>query len=346
MGPRGTIKGVEALGTPPFPTLDPWLFCVYHKDAYPPGDDKMQAPALGNGADFDHAKPWRMYHGERVPGFPQHPHRGFETLTATIDGLIDHTDSLGNAGRYGYGDNQWMTAGKGVVHGENFPLVDAAGDNPTKFFQLWLNLPARNKMADPTFVMHWGPDVPKVTSEDGKTRVTVFAGELAGAKGLPPPPASWAAEEANDVGVWHLTMAPGAVFTLPPAKGGGAVNRALYFVEGDRLVGAGKELRSKARLVVEAGEAFELENPSGGDVEVLMLQGKPIQEPVAQHGPFVMNTRDEIMQAFHDYQKTQFGGWPWDQDAVVFPRTKGRFALLNGKETYPPGKDGTAPLVR
>ena len=109
----------------------------------------MEAPRIGNGQDFDDTAPYRMYHGTKVPGFPQHPHRGFETITATIDGIIDHADSVGNAGRYGQGDVQWMTAGKGVVHSEMFPLLNKSSDNPTRFFQIWLNLPAANKMVDP-----------------------------------------------------------------------------------------------------------------------------------------------------------------------------------------------------
>jgi hypothetical protein len=108
--------------------------------------------------------------------FPQHPHRGFETITATIDGIIDHADSVGNAGRYGMGDLQWMTAGSGVVHSETFPLIHQHKDNPTSFFQIWLNLPARSKMTDPSFAMFWAPDVPKYTSPDGKASVTLFAG--------------------------------------------------------------------------------------------------------------------------------------------------------------------------
>lgn len=151
-----TLKRVVSCIEPlsfPFPTLDPFLFCVYHKDSYPAGDAKMQAPRKGNGADFNPSASYRMYHGDRIPGFPQHPHRGFETVTATIEGIVDHTDSMGNAGRYGQGDLQWMTAGKGVVHGEMFPLIDDKGPNDTRFFQIWLNLPKKDKMVDPAFVM-------------------------------------------------------------------------------------------------------------------------------------------------------------------------------------------------
>ena len=98
----------------PFPTLDPFLFCVYHKDDYPEAmNDQMEIYPPGNGADFNPDAPYRMYHGDSIPGFPQHPHRGFETVTATMEGIVDHADSVGNAGRYGQGDVQWMTAGKG-----------------------------------------------------------------------------------------------------------------------------------------------------------------------------------------------------------------------------------------
>lgn len=149
---QSLILSVERLGFP-FRTLDPFLFCVYHKDFYPAGDELMRAPRRGDGADFTPSAPYRMYHGDRIPGFPQHPHRGFETLTATLEGIIDHTDSMGNAGRYGHGDLQWMTAGKGIVHGENFPLVNSDSPNPLRLFQIWLNLPRKDKMVEPCYVM-------------------------------------------------------------------------------------------------------------------------------------------------------------------------------------------------
>lgn len=149
---KSLISCVEPLSFP-FKCMDPFLFCVYHRDMYPPGDKNMQAPHPGDGSDFNPNSAYRMYHGDRIPGFPQHPHRGFETITATLEGLIDHTDSMGNAGRYGHGDLQWMTAGKGIVHGEMFPLINTKKSNPTKFFQIWINLPSRSKMVEPAFKM-------------------------------------------------------------------------------------------------------------------------------------------------------------------------------------------------
>ena len=332
------IKSVSPLSFPN-PTLDPFLFMVYHKDNYPAGNDKMQAPIRGNGAHFDPDAEYRMYHGDTVPGFPQHPHRGFETLTATLEGLIDHTDSLGCGGRYGGGDLQWMTAGKGIVHGENFPLVNAKGPNTCRFFQIWLNLPADKKMSDPTYVMHWNEKIPRIQA-DGTT-VTLWAGSLlqegGGLKGLTPPPDSWASNPSNDVTVIHLSLAKdGGSFTVPASIASRAT-RMAYWVEGKGPleVGSEKPLTSKCAIVLDAAQQVKFTNKGSDPIEVLVLGGAAIDQPVAQRGPFVMNTQQEIMQAFQDYQKTRFGGWPWEEDAVVFPREKGRFSTMNGVEERP-----------
>jgi redox-sensitive bicupin YhaK (pirin superfamily) len=336
----------------PYPTLDPFLFCVYHKDRYPAArDDSMEAPQRGNGHHFDPSAPYRMYHGDRIAGFPQHPHRGFETITATIDGILDHSDSLGNGGRYGEGDVQWMTAGKGVVHGEMFPLLHKNRDNFNKFFQIWLNLPRKSKMVDPSFAMFWDNDVPKWTSEDNLSCVTVWYGDYFLDKNTnatiakertsnpnQPPANSWAASPENDVAVLHIVLKPGGKLNLPKAHVS-SVNRALYLIEG---VSGGVTLNDTildqtSMLTLDSNADVELKLPSTATTpsEFLLLQGKPIAEPVVQHGPFVMNTSGEIQQAFMDYQKTKFGGWPWPKDDMVFPRNKGRFALLYGKETKP-----------
>src|SRR3569833_2917046 len=152
------IKQIRPLGSP-WQTVDPFLFCVYHQDAYPAGNDAMgPATSLAGrdiGQDFAGKDGWRMYHGDTVPGFPRHPHRGFETVTIVRQGLIDHSDSLGATARFGGGDVQWLTAGKGISHCEMFPLVNATEPNPAELFQIWLNLPARDKLVDPHFTMLW-----------------------------------------------------------------------------------------------------------------------------------------------------------------------------------------------
>jgi redox-sensitive bicupin YhaK (pirin superfamily) len=308
----------------------------------------MEAPRKGNGQDFDPNIPWRMYHGDKFPGFPQHPHRGFETLTATIDGLIDHTDSEGNAGRYGNGDHQWMTAGKGIVHGENFPLIYEEKPNHTRFFQIWLNLPSKDKMVDPDFVMHWAEDIKKIVSEDKLVCTTVFAGDIGGITGLPPPKNSWANNVSNEVTVLHITIKPGGVFTLPAAIGGKGINRMAYWIEGNKLSVNSDIIKDQCAITLDASisasftntntESYTSESKKVSPLvtEILLLQGMPIKEPVVQHGPFVMNTNQEIQQAFADYRRTEFGGWPWADTAVVFPRFKGRFALQKGIEERPP----------
>ena len=150
------IIHISPLGFP-WQTKDPFLFCAFHEDTYPPGNtDLGPDPTLltgrNLGQDFQSKDGFRMYHGTVVPGFPAHPHRGFETVTIAQKGLVDHSDSLGAAGRFGNGDVQWMTAGKGVQHCEMFPLLNTSKNNPLLMFQIWINLPKAKKMCAPHFV--------------------------------------------------------------------------------------------------------------------------------------------------------------------------------------------------
>lgn len=313
-----------------WPTVDPFLFCVHHLDRYPAANDRQgPAASMGDralGQDFDGLDGWRMYHGQVVPGFPSHPHRGFETVTYVRQGLVDHADSLGAAARYGRGDVQWMTAGKGIVHSEMFPLLDRDMPNTTELFQIWINLPAADKMVDPHFAMFWDHDIPRyvVTDSDGRTvEVTVIAGTLGAEEAPEPPPASWASRADADVAIWHIVMDRATSWTLPAASSADTV-RTLYVFEGDGLEVAGEPIDPSTGVVVDATADIEL--VASGAVEILMLQGRPLAEPVAQYGPFVMNTRAEIEQAFDDYRRTQFGGWPWDRDDPVHGADDTRFA--------------------
>jgi hypothetical protein len=144
------------------------------------------------GADFGHPSGWNMYHGKEMPGFPKHPHRGFETITVTRQGWIDHTDSLGNSGRFGGGDVQWMTAGRGISHSEMFPMLNQDGENVLELFQIWINLPKRTKMAEPSFKMLWHETLPSASSSSGggspNVEVTLVAGMLPGVAAPPSPP--------------------------------------------------------------------------------------------------------------------------------------------------------------
>ncbi|MEN9627976.1 MAG: hypothetical protein RJA10_1203 [Pseudomonadota bacterium] len=319
------ILQVQRLGFP-WPTIDPFLFCVYHDDAYPRGNAHFgpDAPLAGRnlGQDFEGIDGWRMYHGLRVPGFPQHPHRGFETVTIVRKGLVDHSDSLGATARFGGGDVQWLTAGSGILHSEMFPLLHRDRANPLELFQIWLNLPARRKMAPPHFTMYWSEHIPH-RQFDGVV-VSCIAGRLADAQPLPPPPDSWASQAEADVAIWTLKMAPGTRWTLPPAAGAGT-HRQLYFFKGAGVSVAGQTLAEPLAVTLNAAQPVDLAN-GPAESEFLLLQGRPIGEPVAQYGPFVMNTRQELQQAFNDYQRTQFGGWPWPDDAPVHGAEPRRFA--------------------
>ncbi len=323
------ILAVEPLSFP-WQTADPFLFCVHHDDAYPAGNEQLgPAASLSGrniGQDFEGKDGWRMYHGDVVPGFPQHPHRGFETVTIVRKGLIDHSDSLGAAARFGGGDVQWLTAGKGVVHSEMFPLLDRTAGNPLELFQIWLNLPRASKLVEPHFSMLWSEQIPRVRAQDGAGRVTevaIIAGALGDVRPLAPPPSSWASNPDAAVAIWTLRLEPHAEWTLPPAPA--SVHRTLYFFAGGELHLSDRRLDPGVAVALQSDAALPLRNGARPS-ELLLLQGRPIAEPVAHYGPFVMNTRSELQQAFADYQRTRFGGWPWPSDAPVHGPDRGRFA--------------------
>jgi quercetin 2,3-dioxygenase len=317
----------------PWQTLDPFLFCAHHDDAYPAGNDQMGPDTnLGGraiGQDFSGKDGWSMYHGDQVPGFPQHPHRGFETVTVARKGFIDHADSLGASARFGEGDLQWMTAGSGIVHSEMFPLRERDQSNPLELFQIWLNLPARSKMVTSYFSMFWRDRIPDLTTKDDQgltTTVTGYCGPLPSndvATPPAPPPDSWAADPANLVVIQTIKMEPGAAWTLP--KTDARCSRRLFYFTGNTInacdqtinVGHALTLQAEADIVINNGDQVS---------EFLLLQGLPINEPVAQYGPFVMNTEQEIHQAIADYRRTGFGGWPWPDNAPTHARDETRFA--------------------
>lgn len=325
------ILSIDALGFP-WATEDPFLFCVHHLDRYPKGDGRLGPAAdlsgRNLGQDFDNKDGWNMYHGQTVPGFPAHPHRGFETLTVVLQGRLDHADSLGAAARYGDGDAQWMTAGAGIVHSEMFPLLKTDGPNIAELFQIWINLPPQRKMAQPGYRMLWNSEIPKLELAKG-ARATVVAGKLGGKQAPKPPKDSWASDAANELAVWVLDLKPGASAELPAASAG--LNRTLYAFEGEGLTVDGQALAPKHRARVKPDATLALKAGSEG-ARLLVLQGRPIGAPVANYGPFVMNTRRELEEAFEAYQKTRFGGWAWTSEAPTHGPDPARFAR------YPDGK--------
>jgi redox-sensitive bicupin YhaK (pirin superfamily) len=311
----------------PWTGLDPFIFTVHHVDHYPAGNDRLgPVTSLAGrriGSDFSYKDGWSMYHGDVVPGFPMHPHRGFETVTVVRKGYVDHSDSLGATARYGGGDVQWLTTGGGIMHAEMFPLLREDGDNPLELFQIWLNLPPESKMVSAYFGMLWSEDIPTVTPAPG-VAVDVMAGSLDGMRPPAPPPDSWASRDDSHFAIWLIRLATGARWDLPPTAPG--VNRMLHCFEGTDVRVGGARVTDGTGIRLRSDAATPLVN-TGDPAEFLLLQGRPIGAPVFQMGPFVMNSPEELRQAVDDYRRTQFGGWPWSGPSPVHARTEGRFAL-------------------
>ena len=325
------VLAVRPLGFP-WETQDPFLFCAYHRDKYPAGNKDMGVDpeylrGRNIGQDFMIKDGWRMYHGSNIPGFPYHPHRGFETITINKEGAVDHSDSLGAAGRFMAGDVQWMTAGKGIQHSEMFPMLNEEQGNPLEIFQIWLNLPKVSKFVEPHFKMLLHEDIPIVEIRDNNgntTVVDVIAGKFRENKALRPTPDSWAANPGNAVGVFTVKMEAQAAWTLPATLP--EAKRTIFFYRGNSLRIGDREVEVDRLAYLAPDQDIVIKNGTEEGF-LLILEGKPINEPVAKYGPFVMNTQEEIQQAFSEYQRTEFGGWPWDEREVVHPRDKGRIAL-------------------
>jgi redox-sensitive bicupin YhaK (pirin superfamily) len=184
--------------------------------------------------------------------------------------------------------------------------------------------------------MHWHENIPVLKTQGASIRL--FAGQLehegSTVRALAPPTASWATNPENGVTVLHIVLEPNGEFTLPPTAQGH--NRRVYFFEGAQIEIDGQSFNKHGHFTLDPVQATRLRNPHNAPIEVLVLGGKPINEPVAQRGPFVMNTMREIQEAFTEYQLTQFGGWPYSEDAVIFPRERGRFSNQKGVDEFPP----------
>lgn len=334
-----SIIEIEDLRGQQYVASDPFLFCAHHKDFYPEGNEEMGPKSSLNGRmignDFHGLDGWNMYHGETVPGFPQHPHRGFETVTIVIDGTIDHGDSKGGSGRYGAGDVQWLTAGRGCNHSEMFPLIYKDKPNPTELFQVWLNLPKKRKLVDPHYKMLWKEDVPVIKNVDENNRiswVTLVAGKFKNNNSLDPSPNSWAGDKENHVGIMLIKMDSKSEIILP--KVSETLNRNIYFYLGESIKIDNEVIKVKRRIKINGNSEVKITNGTE-EGYLLLLEGEPIGEPVVSYGPFVMNTREEIKQTMEEYRETSFGGWDLGRDDFVNPREQGRFAKYNdGSSEY------------
>ena len=236
--------------------------------------------------------------GDYIAGFPDHPHRGFETVTYMLDGRMRHRDNHGHEGVLVPGSVQWMTAGRGIVHSE----MPEQQEGRMRGFQLWINLPARDKMTAPRY-QEFGPEkIPQIDS--GAARVKVIAGQIGGITGP-------IIQPATEPTYLDIALAPGTEFThvLPADHAAFA-----YVYEGSVRIGEGAAAATVAAhelAVLGPGATVRLEGRSaaserGAAARVVLVAGRPLGEPVAKYGPFVMNTREELMQAFEDFQNGRF----------------------------------------
>jgi len=246
---------------------------------------------------LDEMGPKNLAPGE-AKGAPDHPHRGFETVTYMLDGRMQHKDSKGNAGSLTPGDVQWMTAGAGVVHSEIPEKEFARAGGRLHGFQLWVNLPQREKMATPRYQEIPAAKIPVAKSEDGRVSVRVIAGESLGVRAV--------IETRTPIMYLHFSLQPGGETQQSvPAD----YNGFAYVVSGAGEFGLDQENAIRGQMVMFAqdGDAVTIKNNGAETLEVLLIAGVPLKEPIARYGPFVMNTREEIYQAVEDYRNGVMG---------------------------------------
>ena len=268
----GDLITRRPLPGPDLPQVDPFLFLNHH--------GPQTYPANNRGLPFG-----------------PHPHRGFETVTFILDGELSHADSGGGESIIGAGGVQWMTAGSGLIHAELSPASFKRDGGPMEILQLWVNLPSRLKMTAPDYVGLQAPDIPKVVLDDGRVTVEAVSGRWAGTEAP--------IQSLIDIQMAVVRMKAGGTFEAPVAVGR---NVFLYVVRGDVTVGGSPVAAWNLSKLNDDGDAVNIKATS--DAVVLLGHGAPIGEPVFAHGPFVMTTREEIIQAVQDYQAGRFGPPP------------------------------------
>jgi len=257
--------------------------------------DRMGAEHISPFLLLDHAGPHSFKPAKRPRGVGQHPHRGFETVTLVYEGELEHRDFTGSGGRIGKGDVQWMTAGAGIIHEEFHSGAFTERGGKLEMVQLWVNLPARDKDAPAAYQTLLDADIPSVPLDDEAGRVRVVAGDFLGHKG---PVSTFA-----PINMWDVRLATGRDAVLPVPDGHTTL---LVVLEGTVLVNGETVVCAEAVVCFER-HGHELHLEANSDAKLLLLSGEPIEEPVVGHGPFVMNSVEEIHQSFADFQRGKYG---------------------------------------
>jgi redox-sensitive bicupin YhaK (pirin superfamily) len=244
---------------------------------------------------LDYAGPYRFDPAAQPRGVGQHPHRGFETVTIVYEGEVEHRDSTGAGGKIGPGDVQWMTAASGILHEEFHSHEFTRRGGTLEMVQLWVNLPAKDKMAAPGYQTLLDAEIPVVALPDGAGKVRVIAGEYAGQRGP--------ARTFTPIDVWDVRLGAGhsTQFTLPEGR-----TLALVVLKGTVQVN-GTQVAREAQMVTLGLDGRDVHVEANSDATLLLLSGEPIDEPIVGYGPFVMNTQEEISQAIVDFNSGKFG---------------------------------------
>ena len=316
-------------------TEDPFLFVSHHCDDYPQGN-AQQAPPLSEiggrnlGRDYKRIFGFRMYHGKVVPGFPIHAHWGYETITIPEKGFIDHFDSLGNQGRFGFGDVQWISAGSFYQHNEMYPLAYDDRPNPNDITQIMLNLPLKDKGSDPEVNTIWSETIPLY--EGNGYIVKIICGEFKSLWAHSPNSVSWAADMNNHIGIFRITAEPGAEIALPAIPQN--INRNLYFIEGKNIKIGEETFDSPMRLKLVTDD---LKIINGDSTSVFwLLEGKPINEKMSSFGPIVLENDKSVREALNTVRKEELSRWPWGLVDRTQPKGTERFiSYHDGREEFP-----------
>lgn len=319
-------------------TEDPFVFASHHFDLYPVGNERQAPPKdeidrkdLGN--DYYKLFGYRLYTSKMTPGFQLHAHWGYETVTYVTQGYVDHFDSLGNQGRYGYGDMQWITAGGRYHHCEMYPLVFQDRKNPQLVTQIQINLPLREKNTPPEVHTVWKEDQAEFT-EDGCT-FTVLAGTFRGRTAAVPCSRSWAADPSHHILILRVMMGPGSKFKLEKTQ---AAHRNLYITGGKASV-AGKGYKENTRLKLRTDCETEV-TMGDKESEIWILEGDPINEKQSRWGPVILATDSEVRNANNTIREKEIEDWKWDYVNQKQPLGTERFyRSADGIESRPSSKN-------
>ncbi len=318
-------------------TEDPFIFASHHEDDYPKGNAQMAPPLMeisgrNLGRDYQKFFGFRMYNGKVVPGFPLHAHWGYETVTLPQIGYVDHSDSEGNTGRFGFGDVQWVSAPSFYEHCEMYPLVDQENRNPNDITQLMIALPLEMKnLPEISVNTVWKEDMPIIRSEG--CAVQIIGGEFGGKSVSSPSEHSWA-DGTHGVRILRIEMEPDAKLRIDPAAEG--ANRNLYYVSGDRADIMGEEVIWNARMKIAASADIDIQNGKERSV-FWLLEGIPIGQRMSMFGPVMLSSDAEVREAMQTIRKQELERWPWELVDRVNPIDSGRFMLRkDGTRETPP----------